>query len=178
MPMGESPPLKYGHEPGRWVACDYAVCPAILNEFLDKLEVVPERDAFANKDNKRFDKWYGEGSSDGEDAFQKNWGSEILWINPPFNIFPRVLDKIVQEKAHAVILVPKWTKHKFFWKSGVSRWTRSWSPRVQSCLRGMEKSKKWRSGTFMHFWSAGMYPTCLPCEVRGIPTPSLPLIEE
>ena len=32
-------PLKYGHEPGRWMACDYAVCPTILNEILDKLEV-------------------------------------------------------------------------------------------------------------------------------------------
>ena len=45
---GGSPPLKYGHEPGNWVACDYAVCPTILNEILDKLEVAPERDAFAN----------------------------------------------------------------------------------------------------------------------------------
>ena len=64
-------PLKYGHEPGRWVACDYAVCPTILNEILDKLEVASERDAFANKDNKRFDKWYGEGSPDVEEAFEK-----------------------------------------------------------------------------------------------------------
>ena len=72
-PWGE-PPLKFGHEPGRWVACDYAVCPAISSEILDKLEVAPERDAFANKENKRFDKWYGEGSPDGADAFEKNWG--------------------------------------------------------------------------------------------------------
>ena len=53
----------------------------------------------------------------GRMPLKKNWGSEILWINPPFNMFPRVLDKIIQEKAHAVILVPKWTKHKFFWKA-------------------------------------------------------------
>ena len=77
MPMGGAP-LKFGHEPGRWVACDYAVCPTILNEILDKLEVVPERDTFANKDNKRFNKWYGEGSPKGEDAFEKHWGSEVL----------------------------------------------------------------------------------------------------
>ena len=70
------------------MACDYAVCPTILNEILDKLEVAPERDAFANKDNKRFDKWYGEGSPDGADAFEKDWRGEILWINPPFNYFP------------------------------------------------------------------------------------------
>ena len=56
------------------MACDYAICPAILDEILDKLEVVPERDAFANKDNKRFSKWYGEGSPDGEDAFEKKLG--------------------------------------------------------------------------------------------------------
>ena len=78
MPMGGSPPLKYGHEPGRWMACDYAICSTILDEILDKLEVVPEMDDFAKKDNKRFCKWYGEGSSDGEDAFEKNWGSEVL----------------------------------------------------------------------------------------------------
>ena len=71
-------PLKFGHEPERWLACKYAVCLAILNEILDKLELVPERDAFANKDNKRFDKWYGEGSPDGEDAFEKYWGNEVL----------------------------------------------------------------------------------------------------
>ena len=46
----------------------------ILKEILDKLEVVPERDAFANKDNKRFEKWYGEGSPEGEDAFEKKLG--------------------------------------------------------------------------------------------------------
>ena len=68
-------------------------------------------------DNNGFDKWYGEGSPDGEDAFEKKWGSEVLWINPPFNMFHRVLDKIIQDKAHAVLLVPKWTKHKFFWKA-------------------------------------------------------------
>ena len=64
-------PLKFGHEPGRWVACDNAVCPAILNEILDKLEVIPERDAFSNKDNKIFDKWYGEGSPDGGTPLKK-----------------------------------------------------------------------------------------------------------
>ena len=58
------------------MACDYAICPAILNKYLDKLEVVPERDTFANKHNKIFDKWYGEGRPDGEDAFEKHWGSE------------------------------------------------------------------------------------------------------
>ena len=53
------------------MACDYAVCLDILQEILNSLQVTPDRDAFANKDNKRFEKWYGEGSPDGADAFEK-----------------------------------------------------------------------------------------------------------
>ena len=86
------------------VTCDYAVRADLLQEILEALEVTPVRDAFADKENKRFDKWYGEGSPDGANAFEQNWGSEILWINPPFNLFPQVLDKIVQDKAHTVII--------------------------------------------------------------------------
>ncbi len=91
------------------MACDYAVCPDILQEILGALEVNPVRDVFANKE-KMFEKWYGEGSPDSTNAFGKNWGGEILWINPPFNLFPQVLNKIVQDKAHAVIIVPYWRK--------------------------------------------------------------------
>ena len=110
-------PLKFGHEPGRWVTCDYAVRADLLQEILEALEVTPVRDAFADKENKRFHKWYGEGSPDGTNAFEQNWGSEILWINPSFNLFPQVLDKIVRHKAHAVIIVPFWRKKKFFMKA-------------------------------------------------------------
>jgi hypothetical protein len=52
MPLGASKPLKFGHEPGRWVACDYAVIPEVLQEVLETLEVTPVRDAFANKKTK------------------------------------------------------------------------------------------------------------------------------
>ena len=60
----------------------------------------PDRDAFADASNARFEKWYGPGSVDGEDAFEKDWGEEFLWINPPFNLFNKVLDKIQSDKAH------------------------------------------------------------------------------
>ena len=108
MPVGGSPPLRYEHEPGRWVACDYAVRPPILEDILGKLGFTPEGDAFATEENKRFEKLYGKGSPDGETAFEKTWGSEVLWINPLFNAIPRVLDKIVADMAHAGLIVPYW----------------------------------------------------------------------
>ncbi len=52
------------------MTCDYAVRADFVQEILDALEVTPVRDAFADKDNKRFDKWYGEGSPDGTNAFR------------------------------------------------------------------------------------------------------------
>ena len=74
----------------------------------------PERDAFADASNARFERWYGPGSIDGEDAFEKNWGKELLWINPPFDLFNKVLDKIQSDKAHAILIVPRWRNKVFF----------------------------------------------------------------
>ena len=71
--------------------CDFAVCPNLVQEICENLEVIPQRDAFATKENIRFEKWYGEGSADGVDAFEETWGIKILWINPPFNVILRVL---------------------------------------------------------------------------------------
>ena len=108
----------------------------------------------------------------------KKMGSEVLWINPPFNMFSRVLSKIVQDKANAVILVPKWTKHKFFW--------RAWGLAVDAVMvpKGtvmFERKGKVQKGVpwdVYAFLVCGNVPPCLPCEVRGLPTSSLPPFEE
>ena len=94
-------------------------------------------------------------------------------------MYPRVLDKIVQDKAHAVILVPKWKKkHKFFW--------RTWGHAVDSVMvpKGVvmfERKGKVQKGVpwdIYAFLVCGHVPPCLPSEVRGLPTPSLPPFEE
>ena len=35
-------------------------------------------------------------------------------MNPPFNDFDQVLDKILKDKAHTILLVPRWLKRKFY----------------------------------------------------------------
>jgi hypothetical protein len=81
---GGAPPSKYGHEPGRWVACDYAVRAPHVQTILDHFGLTPTRDCFANPENRRFDKWWGPGSPEGDDAFLQDWGPEhgLLWMNP------------------------------------------------------------------------------------------------
>ena len=113
----------------------------------------------------------------GRTPLKNHWGSEVLWINPPFNMFPRVLDKIVQDEAHAVILVPKWRKHKFFW--------RAWGLAVDAVMvpKGtvlFERKGKVQKGVpwdVYAFLVCGHVPPCPLCEVRGLPTPSVPPFE-
>ena len=66
----------------------------------------PEVDAFANKKNKRFPKFY-------DDAWSEDW-SEPLWINPPFDVFPRVVQKLKQSGAKAILIVPNWPRQEWF----------------------------------------------------------------
>ena len=63
-------------------------------------------DAFANKKHKRFPKFY-------DDAWSEDW-SEPLWINPPFDVFPRVVQKLKQSSAKATLIVPSWSKQTWF----------------------------------------------------------------
>ena len=65
-----------------------------------------EVDAFANNTNRRFPKFY-------EDAWTEEW-SEPLWINPPFDVFPGVVQKLKQSGAKATSIVPNWPKQEWF----------------------------------------------------------------
>ena len=66
----------------------------------------PQVDAFANKKNKRFPKFY-------DDAWSEDW-SEPLWINQPFEAFPRLVQKLKQSGAKAILIVPNWPKQSWF----------------------------------------------------------------
>ena len=66
----------------------------------------PQVDAFANKKNKRFPNFF-------DDAWSEDW-SEPLWINPPFDVFPRVVQKLKQSGAKAISIVPNSPKQTWF----------------------------------------------------------------
>ena len=63
-------------------------------------------DAFANKKSKRFSKFY-------ENALSEEW-SEPLWINPPFHVFPGVVEQLKQSGAKAIFIVANWPKQTLF----------------------------------------------------------------
>lgn len=108
---------SFGREPARWWTREYSVRAMVVQEILSRFGVRPNRDGFANSKNKRFRKWWGPGSSCGEDAFEHHWGSEVLWMNPPYDVLDKVLEKIVLDQAHVILVILVWKKRKFFAKA-------------------------------------------------------------
>jgi hypothetical protein len=42
-------------------------------------------------------------------AFDRNWKAQgLLWVNPPFQLLPQVVDKLEKEQATALLLCPEW----------------------------------------------------------------------
>ena len=77
-------------------------------------------------------------------------------------MFPRVQDKIVQDKAHAVILVPKWTKHKFFWKAWGLAVDAVMVPKGEVMFERKGKVQKGVPWDVYAFLVCGMYPHACP----------------
>ena len=48
------------------------------------------------------------------DAFTVSWQDLTFYAFPPFSLLPRVLAKIIQDKATGLLIVPKWTTQSWF----------------------------------------------------------------
>ena len=84
----------------------YTVCKEWMDRILQWSDLTPEIDVFATVQNARFEKhWTVE-----DDAFIQDWSQSTLWINPPFSRLTSVVDKIVLEASHGVMIVPVWTR--------------------------------------------------------------------
>jgi len=108
---------SFGHDRTRWLASDYHVRGQVVRQITSHFGVQPTRDAFANAQNRRFPLWWGPGSPDGEDAFSQDWSGRVLWFNPPFDLLDQVLEKIIQDQAHGILVLPEWNRRRFLRKA-------------------------------------------------------------
>ena len=75
----------------------------------------PEIDAFASRNNKQLELYYSrfpEPHTLAVDAFSIKW-DKFLYIFPPFNLIPRILRKIVEDKTEKVIMIVRVWEVKF-----------------------------------------------------------------
>ena len=82
--------------------------------------LTPTVDAFANRQNKRFSHFWTASSN----AFKKCWKWETLWLNPPFSKLNQVLEKILQDEAQGILLIPVWPSR--IWFHALSRIAVKW----------------------------------------------------
>lgn len=77
----------------------------------------PEVHLFASQNNDkctRYVSWHKDPSSIGIDTFTINWGNFYFYAFPPFNMVLRTLQKIIQDKAKGIVVVPLWTSQPWY----------------------------------------------------------------
>jgi hypothetical protein len=85
--------------------------PTVFHEVVVRGPFVPVIDWFASSENNqlpRFYSWRADPSAEGVDAFDFFWGDEPGFIFPPFSLIPRVLRKVIVDRAVVLLLHPDW----------------------------------------------------------------------
>ena len=98
------------------ISDEYTVTQKWVETVLQTLRCpTPSVDAFANAQNHRFPRWWGEGG-ESPDAFAKNWGEESLIseCNPLFKLLSQVVTKAIADQADMVLICPNWPRPKWW----------------------------------------------------------------
>ena len=77
----------------------------------------PTVDVFATRLNAklpRFHSWKPDPKAEAIDTFSTDWGGELVYAFPPFCLIGRVLQKILNEKAEAILITPDWPTKSWF----------------------------------------------------------------
>ncbi len=82
----------------------------MFQQICDYFGVQPTADLVASRLNyqlPRFVSWNLEPDVFATDAFSLIWSHEIYYIFPPFSLIGRVINKVVADKAQAIMIVPE-----------------------------------------------------------------------
>ncbi|XP_067214193.1 uncharacterized protein [Linepithema humile] len=99
------------NEDTEWTLADYAF------KQITKVFGFPEIDLFASRINtkcKKFCAWDRDPEAVVSDAFTINWENLKFYAFPPFSIIGKVLQKIRNNKASGIVVVPLWNSQTWF----------------------------------------------------------------
>ena len=86
---------------------DYIVRREFFLEFTRRLKIQPTRDCFTKEGEALCKAYY----NPGEDALIQDWNpEEVLWINPPWRLWPQVAKKLLESGCSAICVIPAWSK--------------------------------------------------------------------
>ena len=90
---------------------DWKLNPSLFHK-LDQLWGRHSIDAFASDINAQLPRYY----TFEDNAFDHSWEGENLWMNPPWPLINKVVDKLIEDKATATIITPGYEKKEWFKK--------------------------------------------------------------
>lgn len=118
-------------------------------------------DAFAtfhNTQMRRFGSWSPQPDAVWLDSMAHPWSSEFPWLNPPFAMLGRVLQKVEAEHSTATLVVPLWP-------------AQPWFPKLLALMVGSPLILPRRQGLFLHPTSSSRNTTppwiTLVCKISG-----------
>ena len=86
---------------------EYAMRESFFQEIKQQLGLNPSIDCFATSTNTKCPKFI----SREEDSLRVPWRSdETLWLNPPWPLWPRALEKLDKTTSAAIAICPAWNK--------------------------------------------------------------------
>jgi hypothetical protein len=91
--------------------CEVQLNPTIFQWMCQQGPFVPEVDWFASSVNAllpRFYAWKSDPATEGIDAFMFDWHNVVGYIFPPFILIPRILRKLIEDKAVMLLVHPDW----------------------------------------------------------------------
>lgn len=87
------------------------VTDEVRDQIIEKFGVTPTVDAFASADNARFERYWSLEDS----AWHHDWGKEgLLWINAPCEMYERVLERLIEDRARAIVVCPEWVHLRWY----------------------------------------------------------------
>jgi len=95
---------------------DWKLCPKIFS-YLEWIWGPHQIDIFASRHNtqlRRYYSWMPDPEAEATDAFHQNWSGINIWANPLWILIPRILSKLIREKATMTLIVPLWEMAPWF----------------------------------------------------------------
>ena len=86
---------------------EYTLREDVFLDALARLEIVPTIDYFASDANAKCNRY----TTSEEDSLEFQWPEEeICWANPPWRLWPQVIQKIEESTCAVVTVCPAWAK--------------------------------------------------------------------
>ena len=77
----------------------------------------PEIDLFASRSNAkcpRYITWKNDPDAYAVDAFTISWKNKLFYAFPPFSLITKTMQKIINDKANGIVVVPYWPTQPWF----------------------------------------------------------------